>query len=44
MRIRKETESFEEKDIEFIAKVSDALAHPVRLSLFRYIIIKTTKK
>lgn len=37
MRIRKEPESLEEQEIEFIAKVSDALAHPVRLKLFRYI-------
>ena len=37
MRIRKDNDSFEEKDIEMIAKVSDALAHPVRLKLFRYI-------
>lgn len=36
MRIRKEND-FEEKDIELIAAVSDALAHPVRLRLFRYI-------
>ena len=31
MRIRKNN------DIEMIARVSDALAHPVRLKLFRYI-------
>ena len=37
MRIRKDQELFEEKDIELIARVSDALAHPVRLKLFRYI-------
>ena len=37
MRIRKEQERFEEKEIEFIAQVSDALAHPVRLQLFRHI-------
>ena len=37
MRIRKEQDLFEEKDIEFIAQVSDALAHPVRLQLFRHI-------
>ncbi|NBJ75118.1 ArsR family transcriptional regulator, partial [Neglecta sp. X4] len=36
MRIRKE-QDFDEKDIEMIADVSDALAHPVRLRLFRYI-------
>ncbi len=37
MRIRKNNDTIEENEIEFIAKVSDALAHPVRLSLFRYI-------
>lgn len=37
MRIRKSNDTFEEKDIEMIARVSDALAHPVRLKLFRYI-------
>lgn len=36
MRIRKE-DTFEEENIEFMAKVSDALAHPVRLTLFRYV-------
>ncbi len=36
MRIRKETD-FEENGIEMIASVSDALAHPARLRLFRYI-------
>ncbi len=40
MRIRKkntEITDIKEDDIELIAKVSDALAHPVRLHLFRYI-------
>lgn len=37
MRIRKDTQEIEEQDIEMIAKISDALAHPVRLKLFRYI-------
>ena len=36
MRIRKE-QDFDEKDIEMIADVSDQLAHPDRLRLFRYI-------
>ena len=31
---------FEEKDIEFIAQVSDALDHAVRLQLFRHIMQK----
>lgn len=37
MRIRKIPECLEENEIELIAKISDALAHPVRLRLFRYI-------
>ena len=37
MRIRKNNDDIEEKDIEMIARVSDASAHPVRLKLFRYI-------
>lgn len=37
MRIRKEPDSLEEKELEFIAKVADALAHPARLKIFRYI-------
>ncbi len=37
MRIRKTSDALEEKDIEMIARVSDALAHPVRLKLFRHI-------
>ncbi len=36
MRIRKNT-NMEDGDLEFIAVVADALAHPVRLKLFRYI-------
>ena len=37
MRIRKINDDFDEKDLEFIAKVSDALAHPARLQMFRHI-------
>lgn len=37
MRLRKETDLLEEDEIELIAIVSDALAHPVRLKLFRYV-------
>lgn len=37
MRIRKDTPSLEQQDIEQIAMISDALAHPARLLLFRYI-------
>lgn len=37
MRIRKFNDDFNEEDINFIADVSDALAHPVRLHIFRHI-------
>ena len=37
MRIRKFRDDFEEEDIQFIATVSDALAHPARLHLFRHV-------
>ncbi|MDD6042298.1 MAG: helix-turn-helix domain-containing protein [Eubacteriaceae bacterium] len=37
MRIRRDMYNIEDKDIELIACVSDALAHPVRLKIFRYI-------
>ena len=37
MRIRKNTETMDEYEMDFIASVSDALAHPVRLAIFRYI-------
>lgn len=44
MRIRKASEEFnDELDIEFIAQVSDALAHPVRLVLFRHIMRQNKK-
>ncbi len=36
MRIRK-IGDMEDKELDFIAEVSDALAHPVRLKLFRHI-------
>jgi ArsR family transcriptional regulator len=37
MRIRKDSEDLQEEDILLIAKVSDALAHPARIKIFRYI-------
>ena len=36
MRIRKYKDSMDEQELELIASVSDALAHPVRLQLFRH--------
>ena len=40
MRLRKEIDEMQEKDILLIAKISDALAHPVRIKLFRYIMLQ----
>ena len=37
MRLRKQTEALAETEIELMAKVSDALAHPARIKIFRFI-------
>jgi ArsR family transcriptional regulator, arsenate/arsenite/antimonite-responsive transcriptional repressor len=37
MRLRKQTDGLEEMEIQLMAKVSDALAHPARIKIFRYI-------
>lgn len=40
MRIRKESDDLQEDDILLIANVSDALAHPARVKIFRFIMQK----
>ena len=37
MRLRKDTDEMLEEEILLIARVSDALAHPARIKIFRYI-------
>ena len=37
MRIRKESDLWPEEEVLLIAKASDALAHPARVRIFRYI-------
>ncbi len=37
MRIRKETDNMNSEELELVAKASDALAHPARVAIFRYI-------
>ena len=37
MRLRKENDDLQEDEILLIANVSDALAHPVRIRIFRFI-------
>ena len=42
MRIRKESDALQEDDILLIANVSDALAHPARVKIFRFIMQQNT--
>ena len=44
MRLRKEIDEMKEKDILLIAKISDALAHPARIKIFRYIMEQNKKR
>jgi len=37
MRLRKQNDALAEAEIELMAKVSDALAHPARIKIFRFI-------
>ena len=37
MRIRKETDILDREEIDLIAQCSDALAHPARVEIFRFI-------
>ena len=44
MRVRKEIDEMQEGDILLIAKISDALAHPARIKIFRYIMEANKKR
>ncbi len=44
MRLRKETDTLQEKEILLIAQISDALAHPARIKIFRYIMACNKKR
>lgn len=37
MRLRKEPDSMQENEILLVAQISDALAHPARIKIFRHI-------
>ena len=37
MRLRKHPDDMQEKEVLLIARISDALAHPARIKMFRYI-------
>lgn len=44
MRIRKDTDELDEKEILLIANISDALAHPARIRIFRFIMQQNRKR
>ena len=44
MRLRKEIDEMKERDILLIARISDALAHPARIKIFRYIMEANKKR
>ena len=44
MRLRKEIDEMKERDILLIARISDALAHPARIKIFRYIMAANKKR
>lgn len=39
MRLRKESDELQEEEILLVSRVSDALAHPARVQIFRYIYV-----
>lgn len=44
MRIRKIDKEMEDDEILFLAKVSDALAHPARVKIFRFIMAQNKER
>ncbi len=44
MRLRKEPDEMHEEEILLTARVSDALAHPVRLKIFRFIFLSNRNR
>ena len=44
MRLRKEPDELQEKEILLIAQISDALAHPARIKIFRFIMEQNKRR
>lgn len=44
MRLRKQTDNMNEEELLLTAQISDALAHPVRLKIFRYIYLRNKNR
>jgi len=44
MRLRKEADNLQEEEILLTARVSDALAHPARVKIFRFIFLSNRNR
>lgn len=44
MRIRKEADDLQEEEVLLVARVSDALAHPARVQIFRFIYVSNRNR
>lgn len=44
MRLRRDNDEMQEEEIVFVAKVSDALAHPLRIKILKYILLNNSKR
>jgi len=44
MRLRKEADDLQEEEILLIAKVSDALAHPARIKIYRFVMLSNRNR
>jgi ArsR family transcriptional regulator, arsenate/arsenite/antimonite-responsive transcriptional repressor len=44
MRLRKESDELQEEEILLTARVSDALAHPARVKIFRFIFLSNRNR
>lgn len=44
MRLRKEGDNLQEEEILFVSRISDALAHPVRIKIFKYILLNNANR
>jgi ArsR family transcriptional regulator len=44
MRLRKEADALQEEEILLVSRISDALAHPARIKIFRYILSCNTSR
>lgn len=44
MRLRKEADDLQEEEILLVSRISDALAHPARIKIFKYILSSNTNR